>query len=64
MHCRLSSHQLSLPISQIHRQDPERKDGFSAPATLFAEVEEDMRVATGEMLGTIVAAMPFDTFRT
>lgn len=42
--------------------DPECKDGFFAPATLFADVKEDMRIATEEMFGTIVTAMPFDTF--
>ena len=33
--------------------DPECKDGFFAPATLFADVREDMRIAKEEMFGTI-----------
>ena len=33
--------------------DPECKDGFFAPATLFADVTEDMRIANEEMFGTI-----------
>lgn len=42
--------------------DPECKDGFFAPATLFADVKEDMRIANEEMFGTIATIMPFDTF--
>lgn len=33
--------------------DEECKDGFFAPATLFADVSEDMRIAQEEMFGTI-----------
>jgi acyl-CoA reductase-like NAD-dependent aldehyde dehydrogenase len=33
--------------------DPECKDGFFAPVTLFADVKEDMRIASEEMFGTI-----------
>lgn len=33
--------------------DPECKDGFYAPATLFADVTEDMQIAKDEMFGTI-----------
>ena len=33
--------------------DPELKDGFFAPVTLFADVREDMRIAKEEMFGTI-----------
>jgi acyl-CoA reductase-like NAD-dependent aldehyde dehydrogenase len=33
--------------------DPECKDGFFAPVTLFADVREDMRIANEEMFGTI-----------
>jgi acyl-CoA reductase-like NAD-dependent aldehyde dehydrogenase len=37
--------------------DPECKDGFFAPVTLFADVTEDMRVAKEEMFGTIGASI-------
>lgn len=40
--------------------DEECKDGFFAPATLFADVGEDMRIVTEEMFGTIVTVS--DTF--
>jgi acyl-CoA reductase-like NAD-dependent aldehyde dehydrogenase len=33
--------------------DPECKDGFFAPVTLFADVRENMRIAKEEMFGTI-----------
>jgi len=33
--------------------DPECKDGFFAPATLFMDVTEDMRIFKEEMFGTI-----------
>jgi acyl-CoA reductase-like NAD-dependent aldehyde dehydrogenase len=33
--------------------DPECKNGFFAPVTLFADVREDMRIANEEMFGTI-----------
>ena len=33
--------------------DPECKDGFFVPATLFADVSEDMRIAKEEMFGSI-----------
>lgn len=33
--------------------DPECKEGFFAPATLFVDVREDMRIASEEMFGTI-----------
>ena len=33
--------------------DPECKEGFFAPATLFADVKEDMKIASDEMFGTI-----------
>jgi len=33
--------------------DPECKDGFFIPATLFADVREDMRVAKEEMFGAV-----------
>lgn len=33
--------------------DPECKDGFFAPATLFADVTEDMRIAKEEMFGSV-----------
>ncbi|KAI0383237.1 dehydrogenase [Hypomontagnella monticulosa] len=42
--------------------DPECKDGFFIPATLFADVTEDMRIAKEEMFGAIVTVTPFDTF--
>ncbi|KAF3058461.1 Aldehyde dehydrogenase [Daldinia childiae] len=42
--------------------DPECKDGFFIPATLFADVTEDMRIANEEMFGAIVTVTPFDTF--
>ncbi|EME39725.1 hypothetical protein DOTSEDRAFT_75391 [Dothistroma septosporum NZE10] len=38
------------------------KNGFFAPATFFADVTENMRIANEEMFGTIVTAMPFDTY--
>ena len=33
--------------------DPDCKDGFFAPVTLFADVREDMRIANEEMFGTL-----------
>lgn len=33
--------------------DPDCTDGFFAPATLFVDVKEDMRIAKEEMFGTI-----------
>ncbi|OTB08969.1 hypothetical protein M426DRAFT_18363 [Hypoxylon sp. CI-4A] len=42
--------------------DPECRDGFFVPATLFADVTEDMRIAQEEMFGAIVTVTPFDTF--
>lgn len=33
--------------------DPELKDGFFAPITLFADVTEDMRISKEEMFGTV-----------
>ena len=39
--------QARLPLN------PECKDGFFAPATLFADVTEDMRISKEEMFGTI-----------
>lgn len=42
--------------------DPQCRDGYFAPATLFADVTEDMRIAKEEMFGVIVTAMPFDTY--
>ncbi|KXL48813.1 hypothetical protein M433DRAFT_62913 [Acidomyces richmondensis BFW] len=42
--------------------DPECKDGFFAPATLFMDVTEDMRIFKEEMFGPIVTATPFVTF--
>ncbi|KAI1380720.1 dehydrogenase [Hypoxylon crocopeplum] len=42
--------------------DPECKDGFFIPATLFADVREDMQIAREEMFGAIVTVTPFDTF--
>ncbi|KAI0143865.1 dehydrogenase [Hypoxylon sp. NC0597] len=42
--------------------DPECKDGFFVPATLFADVTEDMRIAKEEMFGAIVTVTSFDTF--
>lgn len=39
--------------------DPDLKDGFFAPITLFADVNEDMRISKEEMFGTIgVWAIP------
>lgn len=38
--------------------DPECKDGFFAPATLFADVTQDMRIAREEMFGTIGRCQP------
>ena len=38
--------------------DPECKDGFFAPATLFADITEDMRISKEEMFGTIGALLP------
>ncbi|KAI1340556.1 dehydrogenase [Xylariaceae sp. FL0016] len=42
--------------------DPECKDGFFIPATLFADVTEDMRIVKEEMFGAIVTVTPFETF--
>ena len=33
--------------------DPELEDGFFAPVTLFADVNEDMRISKEEMFGTV-----------
>ena len=35
--------------------DKELEDGFFAPVTLFADVNEDMRIAKEEMFGTVGA---------
>ncbi|KAI1500712.1 dehydrogenase [Biscogniauxia marginata] len=42
--------------------DPECKDGFFIPVTLFADVDENMRIAKEEMFGAIVTVTPFNTF--
>ncbi|KAI2469476.1 dehydrogenase [Annulohypoxylon bovei var. microspora] len=42
--------------------DPECKDGFFVPATLFADVGEDMHIAKEEMFGSIVTITPFGSF--
>ncbi|KAI0885512.1 dehydrogenase [Annulohypoxylon maeteangense] len=42
--------------------DPECKDGFFVPATLFADVSEGMRIAKEEMFGSIVTVTPFGNF--
>ncbi|KAI8626843.1 dehydrogenase [Xylariaceae sp. FL1651] len=42
--------------------DPECKDGYFIPATLFADVHENMRIAKEEMFGAIVTVMPFNSF--
>ncbi|CAJ2510151.1 Uu.00g060510.m01.CDS01 [Anthostomella pinea] len=42
--------------------DPECRDGFFVPATLFADVGGDMRIVKEEMFGSIVTVTPFDTF--
>ncbi|KAI1211663.1 dehydrogenase [Annulohypoxylon truncatum] len=42
--------------------DPECKDGFFVPATLFADVSEDMRIANEEMFGSIATVTPFGDF--
>ncbi|KAF2765841.1 dehydrogenase [Teratosphaeria nubilosa] len=47
--------------AQLSTED-ECKDGFFAPATLLADVKEDMRVFKEEMFGTIVTVTPFDDF--
>ncbi|KAI5926549.1 dehydrogenase [Camillea tinctor] len=42
--------------------DPECKDGFFIPVTLFADVKENMRIMKEEMFGAIVTVSQFDTF--
>ncbi|KAI1324882.1 dehydrogenase [Xylariaceae sp. FL0255] len=42
--------------------DPECKDGFFIPATLFADLRPEMRISKEEMFGAIVTVMPFDTY--
>lgn len=42
--------------------DPECKDGFFAPITLFADVKEDMRIAKEEMFGTIGITRPCSAY--
>ena len=43
----------SIAAQAALAEDPELEDGFFAPITLFADVREDMRIATEEMFGTI-----------
>lgn len=37
------------------------KDGYFVEPTVFSEVTDDMAIATDEIFGPVVAAMPFDT---
>ncbi|KAK5116867.1 Aldehyde dehydrogenase mpl4 [Meristemomyces frigidus] len=42
--------------------DPECKDGFFAPSTLFVDVKEDMRIFKEEIFGTIVTVTSFKDY--